>query len=66
MITVALALSLAVSQAAGSVTQADIQRLQDSVYQAGTDVSQLRTRDASRADRLQAELDELREEVIYL
>ena len=59
-------LVLAVSQAAGSVTQADIQRLQDSVYQAGADVSQLRSRDANRADQLQAELDELREEVIYL
>ena len=57
---------LTVSQAAGSVTQADIQRLQDNIYQAGSDVSQLRSRDAARANQLQAELDELREEVIYL
>jgi hypothetical protein len=49
-----------------AVTQADIQRLQDNVYQAGTDVSQLRTRDAARATQLQTELDELRDEVIYL
>jgi len=49
-----------------AVTQADIQRLQDNVYQAGTDVSQLRTRDAARAAQLQTELDELRDEVIYL
>ena len=49
-----------------SVTEADIQRLQDSVYQAGTDVSQLRSRDADRAGLLQTELDELREDVIYL
>jgi hypothetical protein len=49
-----------------SVTQADIQRLQDNVYQAGSDVSQLRSRDSVRASQLQAELDELREEVIYL
>ena len=59
-------LVLTVSQAAGSVTQADIQRLQDGIYQAGADVSQLRSRDAGRANQLQAELDELREEVIYL
>jgi hypothetical protein len=49
-----------------SVTQSDIQRLQDSVYQADRDVSALRSRDATRANQLQAELDELREEVIYL
>lgn len=44
----------------------DIQRLQDEVYRAGTDISNLRSRDASRAEQLQNELDELREEVIYL
>ena len=49
-----------------NVTQVDIQRLQDNVYQASTDVSQLRSRDASRANQLQAELDELRDEVVYL
>jgi len=49
-----------------AVTQADIQRLQDNVYQAGTDISQLRARDATRASQLQTELDELRDEVIYL
>ena len=31
-----------------SVTQADIQRLQDNVFQAGTDITQLRSRDAVR------------------
>jgi hypothetical protein len=49
-----------------AVTPADIQRLQDNVYQAGTDVAQLRARDAARATELQTELDELRDEVIYL
>jgi hypothetical protein len=49
-----------------SVTQSDIQRLQDSVYQADRDVASLRSRDATRASQLQAELDELRDEVIYL
>ena len=54
----------AVAQTA--VTQADIQRLQDSVYDAGTDVSRLRDRDARLADSLQRDLDDLRDEVIYL
>lgn len=48
------------------VTQTDIQRLQDNVYQAGTDVSQLRGRDTTRANQLQTELDDLRDEVTYL
>ncbi len=56
----------ATGQTAGSVTQSDIQRLQDGIYQAGSDVGALRSRDATRAGQLQAELDELREEVIYL
>ncbi|MBM3819372.1 MAG: hypothetical protein FJW14_10210, partial [Acidimicrobiia bacterium] len=49
-----------------TVTQTDIQRLQDNVFQASSDVTQLRGRDAARAERLQTELDDLREEVIYL
>jgi len=48
------------------VTSSDIQRLQDEVYQASTDVSRLRTSDALQAGRLQDELDNLREDVIYL
>jgi hypothetical protein len=48
------------------VTTADIQRLQDEVYQASNDVSRLRTSDALQAGRLQDELDLLREDVIYL
>ena len=56
----------AAAQQNSNVTQADIQRLQDNAFQAGTDVSELRRRDAARADELQAELDELREDVIYL
>ena len=54
----------AVAQTA--VTQADIQRLQDNVYDASTDVSRLRDRDARLADSLQRDLDDLRDEVIYL
>lgn len=49
-----------------TVTQADIQRLQDNVYLAERDVTQLRTRDAARATQMQAEVDELRDEVVYL
>ncbi len=48
------------------VTQADIQRLQDSVFQAASDVQQLKGRDAVRASQLQTQLDDLRDEVIYL
>ncbi len=68
-LTTLLVMGLAASTAAqqnSSVTQADIQRLQDNSFRAGTDVSDLRRRDAARADELQMELDELREEVIYL
>jgi hypothetical protein len=49
-----------------SVTQADIQRLQDNVYLADRDISQLRARDSARATQLTMELDDLRDEVIYL
>jgi hypothetical protein len=69
VLAVVLTLGLAIPAAAqtyNSVTQSDIQRLQDSVYQAGSDVSQLRGRDTTRANQLQTELDEIREEVIYL
>jgi hypothetical protein len=52
--------------AQSSVSPADIQRLQDEVYQAGGDLSRLRTTNSLEAGRLQEELDTLREEVIYL
>jgi TolA-binding protein len=62
---VVLAASVASAQAP-RVTTADIQRLQDNVYLAERDISQLRTRDAARANQLQSELDELSDEVVYL
>lgn len=65
LFTASLALPAAAQQTQ-AVTQADIQRLQDNVYLADRDVSTLRTRDASRATQLQTELDDLRDEVIYL
>ena len=54
------------AQQSSTVTQADIQRLQDNVYLADRDVSQARSRDTARATQLQAELDDLRDEVVYL
>ena len=52
--------------AQAELTQADIQRLQDSVYDASADVTRLRQRDARLAEGLERELDDLRDEVIYL
>lgn len=71
MIRAALAALVAVSLAApalaqSSVTQADIQRLQDNVFQAERDINQMGNRDSARASRLRDELDDLRDEVIYL
>jgi hypothetical protein len=54
------------SQSGSNVTSSDIQRLQDQVYDAGNEVSRLRSRDQSLADRLSAQLDDLRDEVVYL
>jgi hypothetical protein len=61
-----LALTAVSYAQSGPITQADVQKLQDSVYLAERDVSQLRTRDSARASQLQAELDDLSDEVIYL
>jgi len=61
----ALCLSLARPAAAQTVTAADIQRLQDQVYDAANDVSRMRgSQDTS--SRLQSDLDDLRDEVVYL
>lgn len=49
-----------------AVSSAEIARLQDAVYDASNDISRLRSGDADFAARLQGELDELRDEVIYL
>ena len=55
----------ALPAAAQSVTTADIQRLQDQVYDASGDVSRMRG-NADAVTRLQNELDDLRDEVVYL
>lgn len=49
-----------------TVTSTDIQRLQDQVYEAGGDISRMRSRDTAAADRLQSQLDDVRDEVVYL
>ena len=63
------AVLLAVASAASaqqSVSSTDIKRLQDQVYQAGSDVTRMRSTDSSQAARLETELDDLRDEVVYL
>jgi hypothetical protein len=54
------------SLAQNAVTTSEIQRLQDSLYDATREVTELRSRDAARASTLQAELDTLRDETTYL
>src|SRR5919201_1636085 len=66
IVSAALAAPVVAQQQNSQVTQADIQRLQDSAFQAAADVQQLKSRDAARASQLQAQLDDLRDEVIYL
>jgi hypothetical protein len=52
--------------AQAQLTAADIQRLQDNVFDAAADVTRLRQRDARLAESLERDLDDLRDEVIYL
>jgi hypothetical protein len=61
-----VAVGLAAPAAAQNVTQADIQRLQDNVYLAERDISQMPTRDSARVTQLRVELEDLGDEVIYL
>jgi hypothetical protein len=62
-----IAVSLAGSAAAQqSVTQTDIQRLEDNVSQAQREITRMPASDSTRASRLRDELDDLRDEVIYL
>ena len=61
----AAAIVMAFASAAAAqmnVTTSDIQRLQDDAYQAGADVSRLRSTDPNLAAQLQTELDDLRDE----
>jgi hypothetical protein len=56
----------AAAQLRSQITTTDIQRLQDTLYDAQRDVSQLRSRDATLAAQLQAELDDARDDATYL
>jgi hypothetical protein len=60
------AASASPAAAQATVTTGDIQRLQDNIYDASRAVSQMRSRDASGASQLQAELDDASDEAIYL
>ena len=66
ILVVLTALSAGPLLAQASVTPADVQRLQDNIYDASRDVSQARSRDVALANQLQAELDDARDESIYL
>jgi hypothetical protein len=64
---VACALTIAApGRAQTTVSSSDIQRLQDEVYQASSEISRMRSNDTSEAGRLQGQLDDLRDEVVYL
>ena len=68
LLVLALALVTGFSRtaAAQNTTSVDVQRLQDSIDDASRDVSDLRGRDSALATRLQSELDDLRDEAIYI
>lgn len=66
IVSAALAAPAVAQQNNSQVSQADIQRLQDSATQAAAEVQQLRTRDSARASQLQTQLDDVRDEVTYL
>jgi hypothetical protein len=69
-IALALALIIGLSAPASAqtnvTTSAEIQRLQDAAYDASRDVTQLRSRDSVLASQLQGELDDARDEAVYL
>jgi len=54
------------ASAQSGVSSAEIQRLQDNIYDASRDVTQLRARDSALASQLQGELDDARDEAVYL
>ena len=60
------ALATPASTQSTTATAADVQRLQDQVYNVDREISRLRTSDPQRVSQLQSELDDLRDEVVYL
>jgi hypothetical protein len=65
-VIIVVPLIVSVSAQQRTITAAEIQQLQDGVLDASTEISRLRVRDAARAAQLERELDEIREDVIYL
>ncbi len=66
LIFAALVASVQLAVAQVAVTQADIQRLQDQITDVSKEVAQVQGRDASLAADLETDLDEARDETIYL
>jgi len=58
--------SASIVSAQNAVTTADIQRLEDTIDDASRDVAQVRTRDSRLASDLERELNDTRDEAIYL
>ncbi|MEO8076680.1 MAG: hypothetical protein ABI818_10150 [Acidobacteriota bacterium] len=63
---VVVTFALPAAAQSGNVNATDIQRLQDQVYQASSDISRLRSTNPDLAGSLQTDLDDLRDEVVYL
>ena len=57
---------LAPAEAQNTVSTSDIQRLQDSLLDLNSDLARLRSRDRDEARDYQDEVDEVRDEVVYL
>ena len=66
LVAVATVALLGGSAAAQDMTTSDVTRLQQTVDQIGNDLVKLRQRDRAAARAMQAELDDLDEEIIYL
>src|ERR671913_540849 len=60
------ALAMPAPAQSNTATAADIQRLQDQVYDLDREISRMRSSDPQRVSQLQSELDDLRDEVVYL
>jgi TolA-binding protein len=56
----------AFAQSSTTVTSADVDRLQNTVSELDREISQMRTSDQQGASQLQTDLDNIRDEVVYL
>ena len=57
---------MAGTAAAQSITQTDIQRLQDSIYRVSSDIGRMSGRDSTLNSQLRSDLDDVSDEVVYL